>query len=527
MQPVLNREQMRRYDALAISDGRMPGVVLMENAGRGAFEHLRHLLASKAAPNRRVVIVCGPGNNGGDGYVLARHLLAQPALGASVQVLILGERAEIRGDAAINLEILLALAANTVTFCAPTEPLPVSALERADIIVDALFGTGLSRPLTDSMTETIQRINQSAAIRVSLDLPSGLDCDTGVPLGACISADYTITFAYPKPGLLTPLGREKSGELHTVSLGLPDQNILAQTGITAHLLTADDIRPALLPRKSSTYKHRSGDILVIAGSPGKTGAAKLAAHASLRAGAGLATICSWHEALPALATEVSEIMLTPLSETRIADDLAHAMAKRHAVLIGPGLGTSEAALRALEYVLKHARAPLVIDADALTLIALHPELAERIPRNTVMTPHSGELARLLQKSPQQIEADRYGAVRDAAQRFGCTVVLKGAHTLIADTEQIVVSPWANPVLATAGSGDVLGGVMSALAAQMGLFDAAKSAVYLHGLTGQIWSENKGSDRGMLAGDIADMLPEAIATLVEKTQAAPEKEACYG
>jgi NAD(P)H-hydrate epimerase len=513
MQPVLNRQQMRRYDALAISEGKIPGVVLMENAGRGAFEYLRQLLASKPAQNRRVVIICGPGNNGGDGYVLARHLLARPDLGASVQVFILGERAQIRGDAAINLEILLALAASAITFCAPTAPLPVSALEKADIIVDALFGTGLSRPLTGSMTETISRINQAAAVRVSLDLPSGLDCDTGVPLGACISADYTITFAYPKPGLLTPLGRDKSGELYTVGLGIPDQSILAQTGITAHLLSADDIRPALLPRKASTYKHRSGDILVIAGSPGKTGAAKLAAYASLRAGAGLATICSWHEALPALAVEVSEIMLTPLSETRIADDLARALDKRHAVLIGPGFGTSEAALRALEYVLQHARAPLVIDADALTLIALHPHLAELIPQNSVLTPHSGELARLLQKSPQQIEADRYSAVRDAAHRFGCTVVLKGAHTLIADKVGTAVSPWTNPVLATAGSGDVLGGVMAALAAQMELPAVVKSAVYLHGLSGQIWSERCRADRGMLARDIADALPEAIARLM--------------
>ncbi|GAB4422451.1 MAG: NAD(P)H-hydrate dehydratase [Turneriella sp.] len=513
MQPVLNRDQMRRYDALAIAEGKVPGVILMENAGRGAFDYLQRLLASRAVPNPHIVIVCGPGNNGGDGYVVARHLLAQPGLGAGVQVLVLAERIQIVGDAKINLEILLALAPQIVTFCTPTAAELSTALAHADFVVDALFGTGLSRPLTGGMLHAIHHINESAAVRVALDIPSGLNCDTGETLGDCVLADHTVTFAYPKPGLLTPSGKDKSGELHTVSLGFPDDAILAQTGKTAALLCAEDLRPAFFKREASNFKHRSGDILVIAGSPGKTGAAKLAAYASLRAGAGLATICSWQDALPALATEVTEIMLAKLSKSRMADDLAHAMVRRHAVLIGPGFGTGEEALRALEYTLKNVQVPLVIDADALTLIALYPQLAGHIPPNTVMTPHSGELARLLQRSPQQIESDRYAAVAGAAAKFRCTVVLKGAHTLIADSQQTIVSPWANSVLATAGSGDVLGGVMAALAAQMELFDAAKSAVYLHGLAGQIWSESKRTDRGMLAGDIADTLPVAIARIM--------------
>lgn len=514
MQPLLNRDQMRRYDALAISEGKVPGIVLMENAGRGAFECLRSLILQGALTAPEVLIVCGPGNNGGDGYVVARHLLAETALRTSVSVLVFADRSQIRGDAQVNLESLLALASQNVHFCTPTDRLVEAALTKADVVVDALFGTGLSRPMAGDIARLIKRINESSALRVSLDVPSGLDCDTGHPLGACVEAHHTVTFAYAKPGLFTPAGRDKTGELHMVGLGFPDQSILGKTGSTALLLSENQIRLNLSERKASTYKHRSGDILVLAGSPGKTGAARLAAHASLRAGAGLATICTWQEALPALASEITEIMLAPLSEARMEEDLAQAIAKRHAVLVGPGFGTSVAALRALEYVLSHVQVPLILDADALTLLALHPQLAERIPVNTVMTPHSGELARLLQTSSQQIEADRYAAVTDAAARFRCTIVLKGAHTLIADTQQIFVSPWANPVLATAGSGDVLAGLMTALAVQLIPREAAMAAVYLHGLAGQIWSEAKHADRGMLAGDIADTLPGAFARVLK-------------
>ncbi|HMV34828.1 MAG TPA: NAD(P)H-hydrate dehydratase [Turneriella sp.] len=516
MQPVLNRDQMRRYDALVISEGKLPGIVLMENAGRGAFECLQRLLAGHVAGLPHVLIVCGPGNNGGDGYVVARHLLALRNMQATVEVLILADRSQIQGDAAINLESLLALAPATVRFCAPTSPQLEEALARADFVVDAIFGTGLSRPVAGEMLQAIERLNHATAVRVALDVPSGLDCNTGQQLGGCVQAHHTVTFGYPKPGLLTPQGKDKSGELHSVGLGIPDSTILAQTGQAAALLSGDDILPVLSPRHASTFKHRSGDILVVAGSVGKTGAAKLAAHAALRAGAGLATTCTWQEALPALASEVTEIMLSALSETRITEDLALALAKRHAVLVGPGFGTGEAARHALQYILENASVPLVIDADALTMVAQHPELAERIPPNAVLTPHSGELARLLQTTSQQIEADRYAAVASAAEKFRCTVILKGAHTLIGTAQQIVVSPWANPVLATAGSGDVLAGIITALAAQIEIFAAAKAAVYLHGLAGQIWSNTKRADRGMLASDIADTLPEAIARLLGKS-----------
>ncbi len=512
MQPVLNREQIRAYDALAIAEGRLPGIVLMENAGRGAFECLRSIIAGHAA-KPHVLVVCGPGNNGGDGYVLARHLLSQRDTQVTVEVFVIADRSQIRGDAAINLESLLSLAETHVRFCTPTSPQLQEALNRAHFIVDAIFGTGLSRPISGEMLVAIERLNQASAVRIALDVPSGLDCNTGEALGGCVEAHHTITFAYPKPGLLTPQGRDKAGRLHTVGLGVPDSIILAKTGMTATLISAEDIVPLLSFRRASTFKHRSGDILVLAGSQGKTGAAKLAALAALRAGAGLATICTWQNALSAVAGEVKEIMLNPLREQYLAEDLAHSMAKRHAILIGPGFGTDAPALHALQYVLENASVPLVIDADALTLIAEHCELASRLPKNAVLTPHSGELARLLKTTSQQIEADRYAAVAAAAAKFRCTVILKGAHSLIANTEQTVVAPWANPALATAGSGDVLAGILTALAAQQNTFEAAQTAVYLHGLAGEIWSNTRQSDRGMLAGDIADTLPDAWGQLL--------------
>lgn len=510
MLPVLNRDEIRRYDALAIEQGKIPGAVLMENAGRSACEHLLRLLENANPHNRNIAIVCGPGNNGGDGFVLARHLVAHKGSEWNIRVLVLCKKEDFRGDAALNLEILFALAPEILTFAEPADAVFRQTLAQAGVIVDAIFGTGLSRAVEGKFHHAIETINAPRALRLALDIPSGLDCNTGGVLGIAVKAHYTITFAHAKPGLLTPQGRKLAGELITTSLGFPDHDIVHQCGQTALLLEAKDITDWLSPRSQDMHKYRSGNVLVIAGSWGKTGAAKLASLAALRSGAGLSTLCTWSELLPALSGQVLEVMLCSLNQERIEASLASALTKRHAVVIGPGLGIHEHAREALTYVLQHVQVPLVIDADALTLLAENPQLAAHLPANAVLTPHSGELARLLGVNSETIENDRYGYVRRAAEKLGCVVMLKGAHTLIADKERIFVSPWANPVLATAGSGDVLSGIVAALLVHLAPLQAAAAAVYLHGQAGALWQSSHHADRGMLAGDLLELLPAALS-----------------
>lgn len=512
MQGVLNRDQMRRYDELAIAQGKIPGVVLMENAGRSACEYLLQILLDAPARKTNIVVVCGPGNNGGDGFVLARHLMAKKPAEWALRVLALCSAEDFRGDAAIHLAVLRALVPEIVAFVETPDAVFQETIAQADVIVDAIFGTGLNRAVAGKFHQAIEIINAGNALRFSLDVPSGLDCNTGCTLGVAVKAQHTITFAHLKPGLLTPAGSEIAGKLRTIDLGFPDQEILRQCGQTASLVEAGDVSEWLCPRGKDTHKYRAGNVLVIAGSPGKTGAAKLAAQAVLRAGAGLATICTWSELLPALAGQVLETMLLPIERKNIAASLESALRKRHAIIIGPGFGLDDNARKALTFVMQNTEVPLVIDADALTLLAENPHLAAHLPTRAVLTPHSGELARLLQVSADTIEQDRFGAVRKAAEKYGCVVVLKGAHTLIANQEQILVSPWANPVLATAGSGDVLAGILAALLVHLKPLQAAAAAVYLHGAAGALWQRSQRCDRGMLASDLLQFLPTAWAEL---------------
>ncbi|MBL8034761.1 MAG: NAD(P)H-hydrate dehydratase [Leptospiraceae bacterium] len=503
MQPVLSRAQIRRYDELAIEAG-TPGLELMERAGTGAAAHIRHIISSLANSNPpKILIFCGAGNNGGDGFVVARELRQSFA----VKVYIAGEAGQLRGDAKIQYDRLT----NTGFECVvmnDVEKIPRDAIAEADVIIDALFGTGLARPTSGFIAETIVALNAAHALRVSLDLPSGLDADTGQPLGATVAAHHTVTFAHFKPGLLTPRGREFAGTLHRVELMNDDSHILKQTGVTARVLDAEFMRASLPRRGATTYKHRAGDILVIAGSRLKTGAAKLAAEAALRSGAGLSTILTWSDAVPALSAWTREVMLLEISVGALAETVAQALLKRSAVVMGPGLGLNQDAEALVHEVVTTAGIPVVLDADALTILARLPAGKKALNDRFILTPHSGELARLLSTDTAAIEADRYAHARRAAKEWGCTVVLKGAHTLIATPDgEVLVSPFINPVLATAGSGDVLSGIIAALSAHLPARDAAAAGVMLHAEAAEIWCNAMRADRGMLARDILETLPQ--------------------
>jgi NAD(P)H-hydrate epimerase len=500
---------MRAFDRHAIDVCHVPGLVLMENAGRGATEVLVRELLDGDAANARVIVVCGTGNNGGDGLVIARHLLLR---GADPTVWLCGDAAKASPDARVNLDAWRGVGGEVRELPAgsPLEPLK-EALGEADLVVDALFGTGLDRPLEGFLADVVRAMNAATAPRFAVDLPSGLDADTGRTLGAAVEARATVTFAHHKLGLLTPGGAALAGRVHVVDIGVPG-SLVAHVGGSAQLMERSDLGQWLVARAPGAYKNSAGHVVVLAGSPGKIGAPQLVAHGAMRAGAGLATIATWPEAATAVEGSVLEVMTARIDPRKVSDSLDAILAgKPQAVVIGPGFGLGDDARTAVEYVLASWRGPIVVDADALTMFAGRPSVF-MAAKKAILTPHSGEIARLLGKTPADIEADRFGAARELVAATGAVVVLKGAHTLVASPDaRMAVSPVACPVLATAGSGDVLGGIIGAMACALPAFEAACAGVLLHALAGEAWAQaHGGADRGMLASEIADMLPPLLS-----------------
>src|SRR5580704_15658084 len=550
MIPVLTRAQMRAFDRYAIETCHVPGIVLMENAGRGAADVISAMIEANRTPPTgrpappslpdddearpagpatspshprpsrvaaaaaeaalvgafpvrhvkgpgqpatyplasRVVVVCGAGNNGGDGYVVARHLLAR---GAEVEVFLAGSAEKVTGETRVNLDAYIDLGGSftELEHGAPLEPLE-AAIARASFVVDAIFGTGLDRPIHGYLAEVIAAINGRDGARcVALDIPSGLDADSGSPLGIAVQADDTVTFGHLKIGLLTPEGARLAGNIHVADLGVPEAPILAQVGHVAEVLRRETIGSYLAPRETNEHKHQAGDVLVVAGSSGKLGSSLLAARAAMRAGAGLATLCTWPDAVAALQSRVLEAMTATLDPARIEASLDEALARRTTVAIGPGLGLDDKARAAVDYVVLGWDGLKVVDADALTHFAGRIDLLAKAKGQCILTPHPGELGRLLGRSAKEIERDRFGAVREAAARTRTIVVLKGARTIIATAipePRMYISMAGSPALATAGSGDVLTGIVAALACSHSPMRAACAGVLIHALAGDRW-----------------------------------------
>ncbi len=540
MIPVLSRSQMRAFDKCAIETCQVPGVVLMENAGRGAADVLSALIAQKprarrASAGRRsvfptrhvrapgqpadyplqaqVVIVCGTGNNGGDGFVVARHLLAR---GADVSVLLLGVAEQVTGEARMNHDAFVDLGGTCIEVQKDESLRPLhEQLRDADFVVDAIFGTGLTRPIEGQLVQVIDAINACKAHKVALDVPSGLDADSGAPLGASVRADHTVTFGHLKVGLLTPDGARLSGEVHVVDLGVADARILEQVGHTAEVLDPAEVATYFVPRAANVHKHAAGNVLVVAGSPGKLGAAKLTARSAMRAGAGLVTLCTWPDSAAAFEAQTVEIMTARIDPASLEASLDRAMEGKHVVAIGPGFGLDTDARRAIDHVVFGWDGLKVVDADAITAFVGRARDLSQAKGRLVLTPHPGELGRLLGRSGADVEQDRFGTVREAVQLTGATVVLKGARTIIAIPDgRMYVAMVGNPALATAGSGDVLTGIIAALGCTMRDDRAACAGVLIHALAADRWSERTGSDRGLLASEIGEMVPEIIASLLK-------------
>ena len=508
MIPVLSRAQMRAFDRHAIEACHVPGVVLMENAGRGAADVASRLLGPSLA-GARVVVVCGAGNNGGDGFVVARHLAAR---GAEVRVLLASPLERVLGDARINHDAFVDLGGHVAQVPQGDDLAPVeAALGVADLVVDALFGTGLDRPITGFLAALIEAINRAPGRRLSLDVPSGLDADSGAALGVAVQAHDTVTFGHLKLGLLTPQGARLAGRVHVADLGVPD-SIVAHVGHVAEVVERGAVSRLLSPREADAHKFSVGSVLVIAGSAGKSGAALLCARGALRAGAGLVTVATWPSALPAIDARIAEVMSFALDPRDPLPHLDDALKGRRAVVMGPGLGLDDAARLVVEHVLATFRGPLVIDADALTLLRERLDLLAASRAHAILTPHPGEMGRLLGLRGEEVERDRFGAVRRLVEATRAVVVLKGARTIVARPSRMVVNTSGNPVLAVAGSGDVLAGTIGALACSLAPFDAAFVGVHAHGLAGDVLRARLG-DRGALSGELADAMPSVLDALL--------------
>ncbi len=483
---ILTTSEMAQADGLAIAGG-VPGIDLMEEAGAAVAG-----IAAAMHPDFPIHVLCGPGNNGGDGFVAARRLGAE---GRAVQLFLLGDREDLKGDAAKA----------SATWMGHVHGLSEWVAEDDSIVIDALFGAGLARPLAGEAAEVVAKLNESEALVVAVDVPSGLDGNTGKALGDALFADETVTFFRPKPGHFLYPGRSYCGDLTVADIGIP-----ASVLETIRPLTRFN-DPALwlevFPFPSETgHKYARGHALVLSGDALHTGAARMAAYGALRAGAGLVTLAGSRRALEVHANHVTAVML---AEAETDEDITHILTdpRKNAVIAGPALGVDEHSKASVIAVLRAMKAT-VLDADALTSFADAPqELFDLLHDRCVLTPHEGEFERLfpglLENAP-----DRLVAARSAAATSGAIVLLKGPGTIVAAPDgRAAISANAPPFLATAGSGDVLAGIIGGLLAQgMPPFEAAAAAVWIHGEAG---SEG---GIGLIAEDLPGLIPNVIGNI---------------
>ncbi|MBM7624036.1 NAD(P)H-hydrate dehydratase [Sporohalobacter salinus] len=511
---VATAQQMQQIDRRTIEKLGIPGVVLMENAGQAVVDTVFELLDYNL--ESQVVILAGGGNNGGDGFVIARLL---NNLGIGVKVFLLGKSEKVSGDAEVNLNVLKSLDFEIIELEIEDDlQYVMQELKRSDLIVDGLLGTGIKGELRGLVPDLIDLINSTDYPVLSIDIPSGLDADTGYPHGKAVKADVTVTFALPKLGLVVYPGCEYTGKLEIADISIPKEAVETQQ-IKSEWVTADLARQMLPKRKSFSHKGSFGRAVVVAGSKGMTGAAKLSSLAVLKSGAGITTLGVPKSLHSILEEKLTEVMTKPLSETRESclslnsfPEIKALGEEADVMAVGPGVSQSTEITYILHDIITDIEIPLVIDADGINVIR-ELELLKDREAPTVLTPHPGEMARLINKSVDEIEADRIGVASKWATYLGVTIVLKGASTVIATADgKVYVNSTGNSGLSTAGSGDVLTGIITGLMAQ-GLAGAKASAlgVFLHGLTADLALEEE-TTYTLLAGDLINNLAKAFKTL---------------
>ena len=512
---------MREADRYTIEDIGIPSLVLMENAGRQVVAAIE--AAYEEQLSGRVAVLCGRGNNGGDGFVVARTLLQR---GVDCAVFVIGVVAEIRGDARVNLDILGRLGVTVVEINDEQAwELHFSEISQCTLIVDAIFGTGVKRALGGMLETVVADVNASGIPIVSIDLPSGLSADTPHLVGDCIDASMTVTLAAPKLPLILPPGEAHAGDVVIADIGVPTEVIDGLEGPQIELLTREDVRALLEPRAADSHKGDFGRVLVIAGSRGKTGAAYLAGMGALRAGAGLVTIATPASCLPIVASLAPEFMTEPLDDNDDGQLTVAAIGRvvdfdQDVIACGPGLGRGRSVADFVRALVDRAEVPLVLDADALTVLSDEPgRLLGREERDVIITPHPGEMARLIGRSTDEVQAHRIEVATDFATSHHLYVVLKGHRTVIATPEgRVFINPTGNAGMATGGTGDVLTGMIAAFLAQLLDAEAAcRLAVFLHGMAGDLAEASEG-DIAMTASDLLAHIGDAICDLTAKRPA---------
>jgi hydroxyethylthiazole kinase-like uncharacterized protein yjeF len=522
---VLNTQQMREADRQTIDEIGLPSIVLMENAGRQAVAAMEAAYDDLAAG--RVGVLCGRGNNGGDGFVVARTLAQR---GIETMVFLLGSVAEVRGDARTHLEILGRVGLTVVEVTNAQEwELHFSEVSECDVIVDAILGTGFHGQLSGLLETVVADVNGLGVPVVAIDLPTGVSADSHEVEGEAIEASMTVTLAAPKIPLVLPPADAYAGDLVIADIGIPGSVIDELDGPWVELLTREKMREIVPARAADSHKGDFGRVLVVAGSLGKTGAAHLAAIGALRSGAGLVTIATPRSCVPIVAAMQPEYMTVPLEETA-AGTIDFAAADRvlelqaDVIAIGPGLGQDPSTAAFVHAVVERAGVPLVLDADGLNAFTSDPDrLVGRDGVDVIVTPHPGEMARLLGISVEEVQSDRLEHARAFASSHRVHVVLKGHRTIVAGPEsRAFVNLTGNPGMATGGTGDLLTGMIAAWFAQLLDAEAAsKLAVYLHGTAGDL-AEADESDASLIATDLAAHLGDALNELTARRRVKREQ-----
>jgi len=516
---ILTAGQMQKIDRLSTERYGVPSLTLMENAGHGVVE----FLAKRFVPleHHRIVILCGRGNNGGDGFVVARMLRDQ---GLKPRVLLFANPRNVQGDAAVNLERLTVSGKPEVVEGLDTWQQIKASLEGTTLVVDALLGTGLTKPLGGLLLQVVRDVNTDLASAqvVAVDLPSGISADSGELIGEHVRAGFSVTFTAPKIAHVFPPACERIGEWVVRQIGTPAEALESDLELFLNLACGEDCAWLARPRKPDSHKGSFGHVLVLAGSVGKTGAAALAAMAALRTGAGLVTVATAESALPTVASLGMEFMTEPLPQTEVGTISLRALdygrfdkllEGKSVLAIGPGIGTVPETAELVRTLVNRRRLPLVLDADGLNAFAgcMDKFQSGGDLADAVLTPHPGEMSRLAGLGTAEIQAHRVETAREFARKHQVTLVLKGYRTLTAAPDgKVWVNPTGNPGMATGGTGDVLTGMLAGLVAQYRgrpISEVAAAAAYLHGLAGDLAAEEMGH-ASLIASDLIGSLPRA-------------------
>jgi ADP-dependent NAD(P)H-hydrate dehydratase / NAD(P)H-hydrate epimerase len=509
---VVTTAQMRELDRLTIQKYQTPSLTLMERAGEGIAGAILERFARAA--KKGVLIVAGKGNNGGDGFVVAR-LLKKKRI--SCEVALLARRDDLTADAAQNLRAWVKLKGKVTEIDSNKLHLLSERIANNGLLVDAILGTGTKNTVTGLFSEVITLMNASGLPTVAVDIPSGLDSDRGWPLGTAIQAEMTVSLGYPKLGEVIYPGLTHVGELVVADIGIESRAVV-EVAPQTELLELETVRWLVPRRQADTHKGSYGHLLVVAGARGKTGAAILSCRAAMRAGAGLVTLAAPRALNNIFTSSLVEVMTEPLGDDTseqlemLTDvEWRRLLERKNVVLFGPGIGVSEATHHSIRWLLRNLELPWVIDADGLNNLALELDRLRQARTPPILTPHPGEMARLIGKNTAAVNADRIEVARGFALAHRCHLILKGARTVIATADgKVFINPTGNPGMASGGMGDVLAGIIAALLGQgLSGVDAMKLGVYVHGYVGDRVAESKGPI-GILASDIVEGLPKALA-----------------